>query len=105
MPIVAPLAGAWIETAAAASLAGRLGSRPSRARGSKQATLDVPLIATSRAPRGRVDRNRASTAPSSNEASRAPRGRVDRNEANNLEALAVQLSRPSRARGSKQVLR
>ena len=54
--MVAPRAGAWIETyAAIRSGIARAESRPARARGLKQGRMINLDRATSRAPRGRVD--------------------------------------------------
>ena len=56
--MVAPLAGAWIETDQAFGAKGREMSPPSRGRGSKPVAATVDrLLATRRPPRGGVDRN------------------------------------------------
>ena len=55
MRVVAPLAGAWIETGLLLASLSLGSSRPSRARGLKRLMLTHPQTAWSRAPRGRVD--------------------------------------------------
>ncbi|PXV67833.1 hypothetical protein C8D93_105190 [Sinimarinibacterium flocculans] len=81
-PFVAPLAGAWIETSTV--------QRTAHWR-------------ASRAPRGRVDRNREGCrCRGRGAAGRAPRGRVDRNASDEQKANRIAESRPSRARGSKR---
>jgi len=53
--IVAPRAGAWIETTSSNSSCCSSVSRPARARGLKLASSEVYTSPSRRAPRGRVD--------------------------------------------------
>ena len=75
--VVAPLAGAWIETRERLPARNAFGSRPSRARGLKRLLL-LPMAGLSRS---RPSRARGLKRPCSPIAharrSRAPRGRVD----------------------------
>ena len=78
--MVAPPAGAWIETITASREQSKNQSRAPRGRVDRNIiNIFIINIKTSRAPRGRVDRNLRTLYCLMMPDSRAPRGRVDRN--------------------------
>ena len=77
-------------------------SRPARARGSKRGLGHPPTNEAGRVPRGRADRNGVGHGGEVAAAGRVPRGRADRNGSVAMITDAMVVSRPARARGSKQ---
>ena len=77
--LVAPHAGAWIETLTATFSTMYRWSPPTRGRGSKHSLPDLGRFRTGRPPRGGVDRNNALVLGPCMDTCRPPRGGVDRN--------------------------
>jgi hypothetical protein len=100
---VAPHAGAWIETSANRRLSRSHQCRAPCGRVDRNVTgPSLCEAALCRAPCGRVDRNDFMGSVATARVSRAPCGRVDRNQDIVGRRARRSLSRPMRARGSKQ---
>ena len=78
-PVVAPHAGAWIETRPKHWRASLRRSLPTRERGSKRPHPLLLAAEPRRSPRGSVDRNQSRSIASNRRSGRSPRGSVDRN--------------------------